>query len=149
MFKRIKSIIAAMLAVAMLTSVCCVPAMAVEQKLPDSEVKSDIFEGNGSQIGIGQGLGNYQGNTIEIGTIRIDSAASVLFHNITGPSNQWVNVRLIRQGSGDTRNFTGISGAGWLKDKYLQPLKSGYWDIYIIGAGTQGEYSVYIKAYTG
>ena len=79
MFKRLKSIIAVMLAVAMLTSVCCVPAMAVEQKLPDSEVKSDIFEGNGSQIGIGQGSGNYQGNTIEIGTIRIDSAASVLF----------------------------------------------------------------------
>ena len=42
MFKRLKSIIATMMAIAMLASVCCTPAMAAESTLISSNVLTNM-----------------------------------------------------------------------------------------------------------
>ncbi len=59
-------------------------------------------------------------------------SATLLKHRITGPSNQWVNVRLVHQQTGEVRNFTGISSGEWLSDTYYSPMRSGYWDFSLL-----------------
>lgn len=144
MIKRLKSIMAVMMAVAMLMSICCVPTMAAEQISEVSKTEAD----QQSQVNTGNASGSatYNGSTVKVTTMWIQGSASLLKHKITGPANTWINIRLVHS-SGDTRSFTGISNGQWLSDTYYTPMRSGYWDVYIIGAGAQGTYNVQINAY--
>ena len=145
MRKYFKSIVAIMLIVVTLI-IISVPAMAVETKLEQESTK--VAKQYAVCIGNASGNAYFKGSKVRVATIRLDGAASLLQHKITGPWSEWVHVRLIHQGTGDTRNFTGVSSDGWLSDSYNVPLRSGYWDIYIIGAQTQGRYYIQINAYS-
>ncbi len=143
MHKYFKSIVAIMLIVVTLI-IINVPAMAAKTETMQNPViamQSEVCIGNG------EGTATYSGSTVKVATIWLQGSATLLKHRITGPSNQWVNVRLVHQQTGEVRNFTGISSGEWLSDTYYSPMRSGYWDFFIIGAGKYGKYNVQIDAY--
>lgn len=143
MHKHFKSIVAIMLIVVTLI-IISVPAMAKEtetKKSSEIAMQSEVCMGNGN------GSAYYSGSTVQLSTILLSGEATLLKHKITGPSNQWVNVRLVHQQTGEVRNFTGISSGEWLSDTYYSPMRSGYWDFFIIGARKYGKYNVKIDAY--
>lgn len=143
MHKYFKSIVAIMLIVVTLI-IINVPAMAAKTETMQNPViamQSEVCIGNG------EGTATYSGSTVKVATIWLQGSATLLKHRITGPSNQWVNVRLVHQQTGETRNFTGISSGSWLSDTYYSSMRSGYWDFYIVGAGEHGKYTVQINAY--
>lgn len=144
MHKHLKSITAAIMAVAMLISIST-SAMAAEQTF--SEREDILLQSSEKKIGQAYGYANYSGSMVEVTSIRIDGKASLLKHRITGPANQWVNVRLVHS-SGDFRVFTGVSNGEWLSDRYVTDMPEGYWKIYIIGAGASGKYKIWVNAYS-
>jgi len=165
MRKHFKSIAAAFMAVMMLMSLFCTPAMAVDQNSDANDtaypisVPVDVAEKYAPMVANNPALLNYEaligqfhssatysGSQVKVGTpIWIDGSANLLKHYITGPSS-WVIIRLVHQTSGATRSFTGVSNGGWYQDN-VSAMQSGYWNVYIINAGARGEYNVTINAY--
>lgn len=142
MRKRFKSIMALLMAMVIMLSMS-VSAMAASPIPEEGETK---FEAQAlPRIIDGSGSANYKGSQVMVTSMWIIGPGVTLKHYITGPSGQWVNVKLVHRETGDTRHFTGIAGAGWLSDSYNVPLRSGYWDVYIIGAGAHGTYSIQIS----
>ena len=143
MHKHFKSIVAIMLIVVTLI-IISVPAMAKETETKKS---SEIAMQTKVCIGSANRDADFKGSKVRVTLMRIDGEATLLEHRITGPSNKWVNVRLVHQQTGEVRNFTGISSGEWLSDTYYSPMRSGSWEIYIIDAQALGNYNVQINAY--
>ncbi len=143
MHKYFKSIVAIMLIVVTLI-IISVPAMANETETKEN---SAIAMQTKVCIGSANRDADFKGSKVRVTLMRIDGEATLLEHRITGPSNKWVNVRLVHQQTGEVRNFTGISSGEWLSDTYYSPMRSGSWEIYIIDAQALGNYNVQINAY--
>lgn len=154
MFKRFKSIAAAIMAVVMLMSICCVPAMAAEKETTqlntyltqDVEItpfaSSNSFELNGA----------YMTDTPKtlLGGINITSGRYTIKHKLTGKIlsgtiGKTVIFQLRNTSTGATRSFTAVSNQGWLQDTYNTAIAAGYYELWVIYTEKSGEYGIEIE----
>ena len=159
MFKRFKSIAAAIMAVVMLMSICCTPAMATEQ-MPEINTTDEVVqdaEAIASNVQIEKNQFVHDPIYLTAGRagsflFRIEGTRKTVRHRLVGNSaatrGKTVVFRIRNTTTGATRSFTAVAdyseNGGWLSDTYNTPIPEGEYEMWIVYVGANGSYGVTI-----